>query len=280
MPAPKHLLPLLLLTACGRPYVFPDEPQALTQIDFEQGMYRAWRMQLADEDLDGDGTIDHTLPAVLDLMGLLLDDPDATASGMNMWLDKRLADGDLVVLVSSEVPSGLRVEHSFLGGILGSDDKIYVDPDTVDHDGEPFTVVEGSFVGTSTYEASADLIYMPVTLFEGQEAATLAVEQVQMEGTLTDEAHVATLQGALPTDLLWSEVASVMEDGYDINHDGIPEFSLEELAEIYDTVMDNPGMAPVDLGEGRKGISAVFQVVALPGELEEGSPPENEDTGI
>ncbi len=273
-----RILPaLLVLAACGQPILLPDEPQGLTAVDFSEGDFRVWRMAVAQPDTDGDGVEDHTLPKLLDLVGLLLDDPDVTTPGVNYWLGTRLDQDQLLLLVSSEV-SGVQVHHEFRGGLVDSEGRVYVNPDTVDYDGESLMVLEGAFTGDSAYTATAELVRFPVTLFPGQPQATMAMEQVGMSGTLTHEGHLASVSGAIPVDRLWSELESLFADGYDSNHDGEPEFTAEELEEVFEVVVGSPGMAPIDLGEGRVGVSAIFELVALPCEVHEGALPED-DTG-
>ncbi len=266
--APLLLCPLPLLCACDDekadsavpPGDSVEAEDTAPPTNFESGSYRIVLMEIEDSkvgyDLDGDGEIDNELPDVLMVLNMAVADEDLSREGLNATIAESVANDELVLLAEASY-GALTLTYDLLLGVAAKDGSLSVDEEQSYEGGEPKSRFTGSFSDETTISLSADSAQIPVTFYVGEPALEIPLEQALAEGSLDSAQTAALLGGAIPVDLLMEQVVTPM-----IARTAKDKEEKADLVELAETVLSNKNYADIDLGGGRRGISAALSYSA------------------
>ena len=224
--------------------------------DFSSGGYLLNHLAIvAEHDLDGDGAIDNNLPLVLNLVNVLLGTGEYSVESVNKQIASTLYPDNILLVDAAQTGASLTVEL-----LLGDDDGsgLTVDPASYDSDGHAYINLEGSFSSQTTFAVAADVLELPIVIFEGAEPVPLQLEQVTLSGDLDDAELTAMLYGVIPIQAVMEDMVEplIPDEGVDMDGDGVNE-SKEELLELVWSVA--PSAGDVDLGGGETGVSTLLE---------------------
>jgi hypothetical protein len=227
--------------------------------DFSAGGYLLSHLAIvAEHDVDADGTIDNNLPLVLNLVNVLLGSGAYSVEAVNEQIASTLYPDNILLVDASQTGASLTIDL-----LLGDDDGsgLTVNPESYDSEGNAYIGLAGSFSSQTTFAVAADMIELPIVIFEGADPAPLQLEQVTLSGNLDDAELAGLLYGVIPIQAVMDDMVEplIPEEGVDMDGDGVNE-SKEELLELVWSIA--PSAGDVDLGGGETGVSALLEFEA------------------
>ena len=227
---------------------------------FESGTYRISLMEIeASEvgyDLDGDGEIDNELPDVLMVLNMAVSGEDLSREGLNATIAESVTNDELVLLADASY-SSLTLTYDLLLGLVAKDGSLAVDEEQSYEGGEPKSRFTGTFSDETTISLTAGSAQIPVTFYANEPALEIPLEQALAVGGLDDAQTAALLGGAIPVDMLMEQVVTPM-----IARTAKTKEEKADLVDLAETVLSNKNYADIDLGGGRRGISAALSYSA------------------
>ena len=257
-----HVCLAALLIACGNSTGGTDDPGEgeVYPSTYESGKHRATMLSLDPEgdglDLDGDGEIDNNLPFVLESADGILSSLDLSPDGINLQIASSIEAESLNLLMDSSYASGTLTIDVLTGDSDGSGN-FSVSPSSFDADGKPNTSMSGEFADQTTFMATADSAIIIIPFTEDTEPAPVPIERVTLAGTMTADTVDARLTGVIPSDSLADDVIANL-----VPEEGVGSLSKESILSLVRGLAARDNISDIDLGNGKRGVSASFTVQA------------------
>jgi len=237
---------------------------------YTYGQYRLVSLSLNAEedgiDVTGDGVPENNLPNALKLIDLALSQLDLSRENLNLMLADALDTDAIVYLLQAGNADG-SVTVDWLPGQINVQGLVEPQPTAFGSDGMPLNRMYGTFSSETAFAAGPGALSLSVYFFPPPAPpALIPVEGARLQGDLTAESAIGVVGGAIPADLFISDVVDplVPANGIDTNGDGYVDVSKEQIMATITTLADNPNVADVDLGGGRRGVSVAMTYEALP----------------
>lgn len=265
-------LSLLLLASCSSKDTdvpIDDDTSHTGEVvypsDYEAGKYRSTSMTLLPTgeglDLDGDGEIDNVLASKLPLVDAFVAD-DLSFEGLNDSLAESVTDGSLIILIEGLYSAGV-LEVDVLLGQEDESGVLSVDPVSLESDGEASAHFVGEFTSQEEASAQADSAGVPFLFMPDTPPVLIPMRMARLEATMTDDAVMGTLAGAIPVEDFVNEVVDPLlpptEDYDPAEFNGLErEELLQQVRDIanLDTVSD------IELEGGERAFSAALSFEA------------------
>lgn len=230
--------------------------------DYTEGGYRVTSMEILDADsgfdLDGDGELNNKLPAVLMLLDMAVED-DMTREGLNAQIAAALKKGDMVQLIDAAYVD-LDLSYDLLLGDVDEHGTLTLDQEqSYDGDGNPHSRFEGVFLDQTAIELGPSDVQIPVVFYPDEPAIMIPVNEAIAEGELSVDSTGCTFGGAIPVELLMTQVVEPL-----IPEEGYGEQTKEELLETIEGLLSSDSVADIELEGGAPGISAALSFTAEP----------------
>ncbi|HJN75358.1 MAG TPA: hypothetical protein QGF58_15625 [Myxococcota bacterium] len=270
------MLSIMVVLACTKPGDVGEDSGAAGEPDdsaaqsypssYDSGKYRAETLVIVEDqeaggDVDGDGVTENKLPAVLMLVDIVTTRPTAAAD-INATLVEDLGDGSIVVLAEMAYADGSLTQDILLGLIddLGA---LGVDPASFAEDGTPNSRLTGVFVDETAYRVKADRILLPFPILEDEPPILVPLELVKIEGAVTSEEVDGLMYGAVPVDdMVDGVIDPITPSGEDYDPADYQDMERDEFLEYVRELANDPDFSDIDLGDGRRAISAALTFTA------------------
>lgn len=218
----------------------------LSPSDFDEGEFHVARLAIARPedalvDFDGDGRPDDHLPEALATVDAATTD-DLSADAINTRLADAIASGAIdIEVVAAQALDGLELAVG---------------------DG----TLTGRFTDETDFEVGPGEIAMPLTISPDNPPVALPFELATVIGSIDESGGTGLLSGVIPIDRLVDDVIApcLPDEGYDTNGDGDTDLTYDEAVDAIEAALSDPAVADIDLGDGRRGVSAVFLIDLAP----------------
>jgi hypothetical protein len=250
--------------ACGATSPDTDEDSdgpVVYPSTFTTGKFRATSLTLlpAEQglDQDGDGTVDNNLPFALTTADSVVRDLDLSPTGIQAQIDTSIADNDLNLLVSADYLQGLFTLAVLSGSWDETTGTYTADAAGFGSDGKPLSLLDGTFLDQTAFEAGSDQVLVPLTFIAGEPPALVPVRRARWTGSATPDSVDGMLTGVLPAVPLAEDVLAPL-----IPEEGVGNLTKEQLLGALRTFAGLETIADIDLGNGERGVSCALQVSA------------------
>ncbi len=234
------------------------------------GKYRANTLSIVEDaeqggDVNGDGTIDNKLPAVLALVDAFVEQP-LKAEDINATLAEDMGDGTIIVLSEVAYAEG-ELTLSIVLGLQDEEGELSVDPESLDG-GQPRSSFAGIFLDESGYRIGSERVELPFPIVADEPPVPVPLEQVTLEGEVTDQALTGLMYGAIPVDDMVDQVLDVITPtGEDYDPEKYLDKDREEFLEFIRDFANQDSVSDIELADGRRAVSAALRFEATPAEF-------------
>ena len=230
---------------------------------FTTGKYRTTLLTLnpIGEGLDftDDGVSDNNLPSALGLVNVAIADQDLSFDGFNTLIATSI-EGHLLNILLEANHEDLHLSVDVLAGSWDADlETMGIDAMSYDTEGNPLTVFAGNFSTETDFGTTAALARLPVTFLPDTAPLLVPLERAHLIGILEPSGSCGLIAGVIPAQEMIDDVITPL-----VPEEGSSTMTKEEILDLVNGIKDNETLIDVDLGDGRRGISACFQFEAAP----------------
>jgi hypothetical protein len=177
-----------------------------------------------------------------------------------------MGDGSLIVLSEVAYLEG-ELTLSIVLGLEDEEGVLSVDPDSLE-DGQPRSSFAGIFLDEANYRIGSDRVELPFPIVEDEPPVPVPLEQVKLEGSVTDEALDGLMYGAIPVDDMVDQVLDVITPtGEDYDPEQYLDKDRDEFLEFIRDFANQDSVSDIELEDGRRAVSAALRFEATPAEF-------------